>query len=120
MRRVLAAAAGLVAFSGGIAVSGPFDGVYVPHPGQRAADQAGCADLAILIAEDRLRYFDVSCTLANPVQIREMDALLFDGQCTLDGTAKAGRVLIRRTASGDVALVTPFMDVRLAGCAVAG
>lgn len=117
MRRVFAALAVLWAGSAG---AGPFDGVYVPHPDGRAADRAGCADLAILIAEDRLRYFDVSCTLANPVQIRDMDAVLFDGQCALDGTAKSGRVLIRRMASGDLAVATPFMDVRLAVCEVAG
>ncbi len=119
MRRVLAGALGAALWAG-VVVAGPFDGVYVPHPGERAADRAGCADLTILIAEDRLRYFDMSCTLANPVQIRDMDAVLFDGQCTLDATAKAGRVLIRRMASGDVTVVTPFMDVRLAGCEVAG
>ena len=117
MRRVLAASVVLWAGSAG---AGPFDGVYVAHPDAQPANRAACADLAILIAEDRLRYFDVTCTLANPVQIRDMDALLFDGQCALDGTPKAGRVLIRRMASGDLALVTPFMDVRLAVCEVAG
>lgn len=120
MRRVLAGAVGAAALWAGGAGAGPFDGVYVPHPAPGAADRAACGDLAILIAEDRLRYFDVTCTLANPVQIRDMDAVLFDGACRLDGTGKAGRVLIRRMASGDLALVTPFMDVRLAACDVAG
>lgn len=100
--------------------AGPFDGVYVPRASDRPADRAGCATVGIMIAADRVRYFDVSCELSNPVQIREMDALLFDGACSLDGAAKRGRVMIRRMASGDVALVTPFMDVRLAACEVAG
>ncbi|MEZ5722798.1 MAG: hypothetical protein R3D59_15215 [Paracoccaceae bacterium] len=102
------------------AVAGPFDGVYVAHSDAGAPDWSGCAALDILIADDRVRYFDVDCSLTAPVQIRDMDALLFDGQCTLDGRSKAGRVLIRRMETGDVMLVTPFMDVRLAGCEVAG
>ena len=101
-------------------LAGPLDGVYVPNPSGRAPDRSGCETVAILIAEDRLRYFEVRCALSKPVQIRAMEALLYDGQCSLDGSAKQGRVLIRRMASGDVAVVTPFMDMRLAACEVAG
>jgi len=72
-------------------LAGPFDGVYVPNPSGRAPDRSGCETVAILIAEDRLRYFEVRCALSNPVQIRAMEALLYDGQCSLDGSAKQGR-----------------------------
>lgn len=116
MRGVLAGA--LFCASG--AIAGPFDGVYVPHPAGAPVDRGGCASVGIIIAADQVRYFAVRCALSNPVQIREMDAVLFDGACSLDGSAKQGRVMIRRMASGDVALVTPFMDVRLAACEVAG
>lgn len=99
--------------------AGPFDGAYVALTGERA-DRSGCTAPTILIAAERVRYYDVDCALSNPVAIRAMDALLYDGRCVLDGTVKEGRVLIRRMASGDVALVTPFMDVRLATCEAAG
>lgn len=102
------------------AMAGPFDGVYVTHPERGPPDLTRCAALEVLIADDRVSYFDVQCRLSNPVQIRGMDALLYDSQCTLDGSARAGRVLIRRMSSGDVTLVTPFMDLRLAGCDVSG
>lgn len=49
-----------------------------------------------------------------------MDALLYNGNCTLDGAGKSGRALVRRMASGDVTLVTPFMHVRFSACEVAG
>lgn len=100
--------------------AGPFDGVYVPSHDGRGADLSACAQVSILIAGDRVDFYEVACEIANPVQIRDMDALLYDGHCALRGLEKRGRVLIRRMASGDVALVTPFMDVRLAICDVAG
>lgn len=114
--QVVALCAGLSAVA---AKAGPYDGVYVTRSGE-GVDRSGCAAPDILIAADNVRYFDVRCTLSNPVRIRAMEALLFDGRCSLDGTLKEGRVLIRRMASGDIALVTPFMDVRLAACEVAG
>ena len=120
MRGIRAAALGGLALWAAAAVAGPYDGVYVSNPGDRAPDPEACQSVPILIAGDRVRYHDVRCDLVNPVQIRDMDAVLYDGICRLDGTSKQGRVLIRRIASGDVALVTPFMDVRLAACRVAG
>lgn len=112
----VAGALGLGAASAG---AGPYDGVYVANPGT-GADFSACAAVPILIAGDRITYFDVDCALANPVQIRAMDGVLYDGECRLDGTRKAGRVLLRRMESGDLALVTPFMDVRVSPCEVAG
>ena len=125
MRRMASAAAGLIALClAGGAIAGQFDGVYVTAPDGSAADRDGCRSVPILITSEKVTYFEMRCDLENPVQIRAMDGVLYDGTCWLDragrGAAKQGRVLIRRMASGDVALVTPFMDVRLAACRVEG
>ncbi len=104
----------------GSAFAGPYDGVYVATSWDQPADYEQCQSVPVLIAGDRVTYHAVYCDLRNPVQIRDMDAIIYDGTCRLDQTSKRGRVLIRRMASGDVALVTPFMDVRLAACRVAG
>jgi len=101
-----------------------YDGVYVANPTNGEPDRTTCATVPILIARDRVTYFDLRCDLANPVQIRAMDGVLYDGTCWLDrvgqGASKTGRILIRRMASGDLALVTPFMDVQVSACQVAG
>ena len=121
MRTRRAVAIGALALClSGAAHAGPYDGVYVANPADGRPDPAQCQSVSILIAGDRVRYHDVRCDLANPVQIRDMDAILFDGICQLDQAAKRGRVLIRRMASGDLALVTPFMDVQLTPCRVEG
>lgn len=116
---------GLAALCGGGALAGPYDGVYVPNPGAQTPALEACAALGILIGEDWMKYYEIRCDLSNPVQIRAMDARLYDGICWIEGGSsqtppKEGRVLIRRMASGDIALVTPYMDVRLAACEVAG
>jgi hypothetical protein len=125
MRALRQAAIGLAALCCGGALAGPYDGVYVPSSGGQAPGLEACAALGILIGEDWLKYYEIRCDLSNPVQIRAMDALLHDGICWIEGGSpetppKEGRVLIRRMASGDIALVTPYMDVRLAACEVAG
>ena len=120
MRGLRVVAIGVTMSASGAAVAGPYDGVYVAHPGGAAPAIEQCQSVPILIAGDRVTYHDVRCDLANPVQIRGLDAVLYDGTCRLDEISKQGRVLIRRMTSGDVALVTPFMDVRLAVCQVAG
>ena len=121
MRVTRAMTIGIVALClSGAVHAGPYDGVYVVNPADGRPDPAECEAVSILIAGDRVTYHDVRCDLGNPVQIRDMDAILFDGICQLDRAAKRGRVLIRRMASGDLALVTPFMDVQLTPCRVEG
>lgn len=88
-----------------VAVAGPvmateYDGVYKPDlPFAAGWDEAMtlASGNGLKIEGDSLKGMGASCTIANPVNVRAMDATLYDTTC---GDQDAGRVMLMKTAAG--------------------
>ena len=79
------------------AVVGPFDGLYRPNYDWALAwdcKSVGQDGGALAIEGDVLTAIDNSCALSEPVEIRDMHAVLYDADCTGEGGASAGRIML--------------------------
>lgn len=65
------------------------------------AEQSACAypDTMLEFTETTYFGFEDTCELTNPVNIRDMDAVLFDAVCNGEGGEKTSRLMI--AAEGD-------------------
>lgn len=89
------------------AIAGPFDGNYydrangpsegycIATPGYSSAEIIG----------NEVVFYETSCALSNPVNVRGMDAYLFDATCTGDGSAYDTRIMLMRPDGGDGIIV---------------
>lgn len=82
------------------AAAGPYDGVY------RQAANAECALVGIdggsVKIEDDIFYgVDVECRMTNPVNVLDMDALLYTMQCSGDDTVFSERAMLMNKAQDD-------------------
>lgn len=82
------------------AAAGPYDGVY------KQAANAECAMVGIdggsVKIEDGIFYgVEVQCRMDNPVNVLEMDALLYTMQCSGEDTAFSERAMLMNKAQGD-------------------
>lgn len=82
------------------AAAGPFDGLYVPH-GQRG-DHWTCVyngqEAGAIWIEDDV-YYDIEnpvCRLTNPVEVRDMPAVLYDLVCEGGGEADERVMFVRQ------------------------
>ena len=79
------------------AVAGPFDGLYRPNY-DWALDwdclRVGVDGGALAVEGETLRAVENSCTLRDPVEIRDMDAVLYAADCTGEGGASQGRIML--------------------------
>lgn len=80
--------------------AGPFDGLYRPnYDWAKSWDckTVGMDGGALEIRGDRLSGVENTCTLTDPVEVRDMAAVLYDESCVGEGTTGAtGRVMIMR------------------------
>lgn len=55
---------------------------------------------ALGVSSQQLIGIDNTCTLANPVNIRDMDAVLYDATCTAEAETSTARVMIMPSPGG--------------------
>lgn len=87
----------LAALAPGLALATPFDGLY--RPNHDFAERWDCRSVgrdggALAIEGDRLIGVENSCRLTAPVEVRDMNAVLYDADCTAEGESYAERVML--------------------------
>ncbi len=110
MGALLSAIAGLTlcaTVQGAAADANRFDGTY-----RIIADHEGCivgegdvTGAAFRISDGRYESIETLCTLANPTNIRDMDAMLFDMQCTSEGMEWSDRIFMMLMEDGSLVRV---------------
>lgn len=87
-----------------------FDGVY--------GDCAGTGDaVPIVIAGDRVVFYESECRLTNPVVVRDMPgAVLFDATCTGEGDTWGYRLFLQRTEAGGIIMLRQGIVQELPRC----
>ena len=89
--------------SAGPLAAGSYDGIYRPD-----ADWAqgwDCTSIgmdggALAIRDNTFYGVESACEMTNPTAIRDMDATLFDMQCSAEGDTYQARVMLMSTPEG--------------------
>lgn len=114
MRRLFLAAA-LGAFA---APALAFDGLYRPA-GDWAADwdceSVGMDGGAIAVQGDRFIGVENLCTLHDPVNVRGMEAVLYDATCEAEGETYSYRIMLHRTFDG-IAVISEGVAANFVHC----
>lgn len=100
MRRLASLALAVVAAP---ALAGPYDGLYRPdHPAAEGWDctSVGMDGGALAIRDGRFEGLENACDLTNPVQVRGMQATLFDAVCMGEGMRDEYRMMLLKTDIG--------------------
>lgn len=88
-----------------------FDGLYHPE-GQLGwlcdEPSLGQDGGALAIRDGKLIGVESTCEMRNPVNVRDMDAVLYDLSCSAEGETSAERVLIARSDTGVIILRNGF------------
>lgn len=81
-----------------------FDGTYAIDPAARACvlGEGDVPGAAFRIENGRFFGVESECRLANPTNIRDMDAMLFDLQCTGEGTQWSDRIFLMKMDDGSL------------------
>ncbi|SMH57977.1 hypothetical protein [Maritimibacter sp. HL-12] len=87
----------VLAIAPGLAFATPYDGLY--RPNYDFAATWDCTDVgmeggALAIEGDRLFGVENICELAEPVELRGMNAVLYDATCDGEGTRYEERVML--------------------------
>lgn len=81
----------------GMALAGPYDGLYRPNYDWAMSwdcQSIGMDGGALAIDGDTITGVDNACTLADPIEVRGMSAVLYDGTCSGEGESYSERVMI--------------------------
>ncbi len=81
-----------------------FDGLWRPSP-TAACEYTGADGGALKIEDDVLYGVENRCTMTRPVNVRDMAAVLYDMECTGEGTEFTGRAMFMTAADGGLILV---------------
>ncbi len=87
----------------GVANATPYDGLY--RPDAQWAETWDCKTIgldggAMSIAGDIYTSVENQCTLTKPTAIRDMDATLYDAECSAEGDDYFYRLMILETDTG--------------------
>ena len=80
-----------------VAAAGPFDGLYRPNYDWALAwdcKSVGVDGGALEVEGETLRAVENTCALSDPVEVRDMAAVLYDASCTGEGGASEGRIML--------------------------
>ncbi|KMW60630.1 hypothetical protein AIOL_000794 [Candidatus Rhodobacter oscarellae] len=96
-----------------------FDGIY--RPAGPAGEGWNCQVVgadggAIAIRGELFQAVGSTCRLTNPIQIRRMEGMLFNGACESEGTQENHRFFLMLTPDGVVALRGDGAVINLARC----
>ncbi|TVP72018.1 MAG: hypothetical protein EA339_08400 [Rhodobacteraceae bacterium] len=111
MKRLSASVIGVLMAGGVWADTSPFDGRYKLNP-----DVPGCvvgegdvANAAFEIRNGRFISIETECRLANPTNIRDMGAMLYDLTCSSEGEEWSDRILLMMKDDGSLLRVVDGM-----------
>ena len=79
------------------------EGLYKATP-EADCDAPGGEGL-LAIEDDVFRGFESTCRMTNPLEVRDMDATLYDFVCTAGGTVWQERAIVVEGAAGELILV---------------
>ena len=97
IRRALALAFAILP---GVALAGPYDGVY-KQTANAECSLVGVDGGAIEIREGIFYGVEVSCRMTRPVIVVDMDATLFTMQCSGEDQVWSERAMVMKTAEDD-------------------
>ena len=83
-----------------LALAGPFDGVYKQNANAECA-LVGVDGGAIEIREGIFYGVESECRMTRPVNVVDMDAVLFTMQCSGEGTSWTERAMLMKPAQAD-------------------
>lgn len=91
--------------------AGEYDGLYHPA-GQRGwlcdEPSLGSDGGALAIRDGKLIGVENVCEMSNPVNVRDMDAVLYDLECMSEGESTSERLLVARSDTGVIVLRNGF------------
>ncbi|RVT87331.1 hypothetical protein DXV76_04410 [Rhodobacteraceae bacterium CCMM004] len=86
------------------AAAGPFDGLWRPSPTADCTRVGGDGG-ALKIEGDSFTGAESTCDLTLPVNVRDMNAVLYDMRCTGEGDEWTQRVLLMTAADGGLIML---------------
>jgi len=86
------------------AAADPFDGLYKPSPTTDCTIE-GADGGALRVADNVFHGVESQCAMTRPVNVRDMDGVLYDMVCTGEGEEWTSRALFLRAADGGLILV---------------
>jgi hypothetical protein len=81
-------------------MAGPFDGVY-KQTANAECSLVGVDGGALKIEENIFYGVEVECRMTSPIDILDMDATLYDMQCTGEGSTWTERAMLMRDAEDE-------------------
>ncbi len=105
MRTLISATS--VALTVTVAAAGPFDGNFYDRengPNEdycAATPEGGIAK----VQANKVFFYETYCKLSNPVNVRGMDAILYDAECGSEGPVSERRIMLMRPRDGDGIIV---------------
>jgi len=87
----------LAALAPALCLATPYDGLYRPNYDVAAAwdcERIGVDGGALAIEDDKLMGVETTCTLSDPVEVRDMDGVLYDASCSSEGEAYGQRIML--------------------------
>lgn len=86
------------------ALAGEFDGVYKQGPASDCA-LLGVDGGALMVRDGIFHGVEMQCRMENPVDVRDMDAVLYDMECSGEGSVWSARALFMKAADGGLIMV---------------
>ena len=83
----------------GVSFAGEFDGKYRLNKSWNCAD-VGSDGGAIMIDKGMFHGVESSCKMKKPTKVRDLDATLYDIECSGEGTTWTNRMMIMRKNGG--------------------
>ncbi|SDJ40935.1 hypothetical protein [Aliiruegeria lutimaris] len=101
MKHSLAIVVSWVAFAAVAEAQSPFDGLYYPTGSAGWDCRTLGADMGALgVLDGFLEGVENRCAMTNPVNVRDLPAVLYDLECSGEGTTYAERVMLMRSDQG--------------------
>lgn len=94
-----------------------FDGAWTSR------DASSCnpaSDSVIRIQGEQLRYWESGCQLGNPVAVRDLDATLYDADCSGEGETWRTRLMLALTPEGQLLHLNQYGAMMLTACPMGG
>lgn len=93
----------LIFLSASSVIAGEFDGIYAPNA-TWDCKAVGMDHGAWEIKDNTMEMTETGCTMSNPVNVRNMDAVLFDLACVESEFEWSSRVMLMHTDDGLLAI----------------
>lgn len=81
-----------------------FDGLWRSNPNADCG-QVSATGSALRIEDEVLYGAENECRMTRPVEVRDMEAVLYDMECEADGTAFTERAMFLKAADGGLYLI---------------